>query len=396
MPSPLASRWSLDPEVTFLNHGSYGAAPRAVLEVQAELRSRMEKEPVRFFQRDLQGLVDDAVARLGAFVGSPVDDIGPVSNATSGVNAVLRSLEFQAGDELVVTDHAYPACRNAVEFVAHRWGARVVVVKLPLASPGAPETADRIIEAVSERTRLVLISHVTSPTAVVIPVAEIVARLDAVGVDTLVDGAHAPGMVPVDVAAIGAAYYAGNCHKWMCAPKGAGFLYVRPDRQDRVVPAVISHGYTGSDNRRSRHRQLFDWVGTDDPTALLSVPAAIDALAAMVPGGWDEVRARNHTLVLAGRAAVADELAGLLREPLPPDSAVGSMAAIPLPDGTDRTEPPTDRDPLQDRLWESHRIEVPIIAWPHWPHRVIRISAQLYNDPSQYEQLGAALGAELA
>jgi isopenicillin-N epimerase len=159
-----------------------------------------------------------------------------------------------------------------------------------------------------------------------------------------------------------------------------------------VVPAVISHGFAGLDDGRSRHRRLFDWVGTDDPTALLSVPAAIDAMAAMVPGGWEEVRDRNHTLVLAGRAMVAAALEDVVSTPLPVDAVIGSMAAISLPD---TSEPPADRDPLQDRLWEAHRIEVPIIVWPRWPHRVVRPSAQLYNDVAQYERLSAALRSEL-
>jgi isopenicillin-N epimerase len=227
----------------------------------------------------------------------------------------------------------------------------------------------------------------------VLPIGDVVARLDALGVDTLVDGAHAPGMVPLEVAGLGAAYYTGNCHKWICAPKGAGFLYVRPDRQDRVVPAVISHGYAAPDDHRSRHRRLFDWVGTDDPTALLAVPAAIEAVGGMVPGGWEEVRDRNHRLVLQGREATATALGELLPSPLPDDTVIGSMAAIPLPA---TTEPRAERDPLQNRLWEAYGIEVPIIAWPRWPHRVVRISAQLYNTPAQYERLGAALRSELS
>jgi isopenicillin-N epimerase len=252
--------------------------------------------------------------------------------------------------------------------------------------PAGSSVTGVILNAVSPRTRLVLVSHVTSPTAVILPVDEIVAQLNARGIDTLVDGAHAPGMIPLDVRTIGAAYYAGNCHKWMCAPKGAGFLYVRPDRQDRVVPAVISHGYSSAPGARSRHRQLFDWTGTDDPTALLAVPDAIDVLANMVSGGWDEVRRRNRDMVLAGRelivAALDDDSA------TPPDDVIGSMASIPL---RDTTEPPAERDALEDWLWGEHRIEVPIVAWPAWPHRVVRISAQLYNARGDYERLAEAL-----
>lgn len=388
--SPLASHWTLDPEITFLNHGSFGACPRVVLEEQTRLRARMEAEPVRFFLRELEPLMDAALAAVGAFVGADPDDLAFVSNASSGVNAVLRSLVFAPGDELLTTDHAYNACRNALDHVAARAGARVVVAKLPFPLASADETIAPIVAAVTPRTKLCLLDAITSPTGLVLPTARIVRALADRGVDTLVDGAHAPGMIPLDLRALGAAYFTGNCHKWVCAPKGAAILHVRRDRQDGLVPTVVSHGANSPRTDRSRFRLLFDWTGTIDPTAALCIPAALRTVASLVPGGWPEVMAKNHALALRAR----DILCAALRVPPPaPDDMIGSLAAVPLPD-----TPPNERtshsllttDVLQDALF-TQGIEVPIIPWPGPPRRLVRVSAQLYNTPAQYEALGALL-----
>ena len=381
--------WALDPEVVFLNHGSFGACPRAVLEEQDRIRLRMERQPVQFFVRDLEGLLDTARAELAAFLHAPSTDIAWVPNATSGVNAVLRSLSLAPGDELLTTDHEYNACRNALEYVAGRTGARVVVARIPFPLADADQAVDAILEGAGARTRLALIDHVTSQTGLVLPIARIVAALAGRGIDTLVDGAHAPGMLDLRLADIGAAYYTGNCHKWLCAPKGAGFLYVHPDRQSEIRPVAISHGANSPRQDRSRFLQEFDWVGTDDPSPMLCVPAAIRFMGSLLPGGWPALRAHNRALTLDGRR----ELAEVLGIDLPsPDTMIGSLAALPLPDGA--MEPPKSAmyaDPLQDELLRRWRIEVPIIPWPEVPHRLIRISAQIYNDPTQYRLLAEAL-----
>lgn len=377
-------QWLLDPGVTFLNHGAFGACPRTVLEVQAEWRARLERQPLQFLVRELEGYLDAARGALAEFAGAEADDLVFVPNATSGVNTVLRSLVFKPGDEILVTNHAYNACRNALDFTAERAGAQVFVAKIPFPFRDADEIAGAVLECVTPRTRLALIDHVTSPTGVILPVARLVAELDRRGVDTLVDGAHAPGMVPLELSRLGAAYYTGNCHKWLCAPKGAALLHVRRDRQELIRPLTISHGANSARKDRSRFLLEFGWQGTFDPSACLSVPAAIRFVASQMPGGWPEVMARNRALALAARKILCAALqAG---EPCPKEF-IGSLAAVPLPDSA-----PVG---LQDLLWTRHRIEVPVVPWPSPPGCLLRISAHLYNSLPQYESLAAAVQEEL-
>jgi isopenicillin-N epimerase len=383
-----AKDWAFEPGIRFLNHGSFGACPRVVLERQSELRAQLEAQPVEFFVRRLEGLLDEARAELARFLGADPEGLAFVSNATQGVNTVLRSLALEPGDELLVTDHEYNACRNALDVCAERSGARVVVARLPFRGATPDALVERILERVGARTRLALIDHVTSPTALVLPAARLVRELAARGVETLVDGAHAPGMVPLALDALGAAYYTGNCHKWLCAPKGAAFLYVRADRRVDTRPLAISHGANAATGRRSRFRNEFDWTGTLDPTPWLCVPTALGYLESRLPGGMDALRRHNHALVLRGRDILCRALA---LEPPVPDELIGSMAALPLPDGDARPTGPLYSDAEQERIWREHRIEVPIAPWPTPPARLLRISAQLYNEPADYEALAEAL-----
>jgi len=389
----LADRWTLDPSVVFLNHGSFGACPREVLEHQAALRAEMEAEPVRFLSRELDGRLDQARAALAEFLGADPDDLGFVPNATSGVNAVLRSHAFAAGDELLTTDHAYNACRNALEYVAERMGARVVVVPVPFPVASPEAIVDGVLARVTPRTRLALIDHVTSPTGIVLPVARLCAELGARGVEVLVDGAHAPGMVELDLPALGATYYSGNCHKWLCAPKGSAFLWVRPERRADVRPLTISHGANRKKPGRSRFRMEFDWTGTSDPTAWLTVPAAIACVGGMLPGGWPAVMAHNHALAVEARRLLC---AATGTPPACPDTMLGSLASVILPDGAATDVVWSRPDPLQARLFDQWHIEVPVMSWPAPPRRLIRVSAQLYNAREQFARLAEALGKELA
>ena len=372
-----AALWGLDPEIAYLNHGSFGACPQAVHAAQAALRSEMEREPCDFLSLTLGARLDAARNELASFLGADPADLAFVSNATAGVNAVLRSLEFEAGDELLVTTHTYAACRKTVDFVARRSGARVVTAVLPFPCADEEQIVEAVVNSASARTRLALIDHVTSPTALILPVQRLIRELAARGIDSLVDGAHAPGMVPLDLAALGAAYYTGNAHKWLCAPKGAAFLHVRRDRQAGVHPNVISHGLAAGFHAE------FDWTGTVDPTPWLCIPQALRYIGGLCPGGWPEVMDRNHRLALEARGLL---LARLAAKAAAPDRMIGSMASIALP-ACATTGASPDPQALHDWL-RARGVE----AWLH-PHPVplLRISAQLYNRLDQFERLATLL-----
>jgi isopenicillin-N epimerase len=389
----LAGHWPLDPKVVFLNHGSFGACPAAVLEHQSQLRAELEAEPVRFLSRELDDRLDVARAALARFLGADADDLAFVTNATSGVNAVLRSRAWSAGDELLTTDHVYRACRNALDYVAAHGGARVVVAPLPFPLASPDEVVDAVLARVTPHTRLALLDHVTSPTALVMPIERLIAELTRRGVEVLVDGAHAPGMVPLDLNALGATYYSGNCHKWLCAPKGSAFLWTRRDRQPDVRPLTISHGATATYPGRSRFRMEFDWTGTSDPTAWLTVPKAIDYVGSLLPGGWPAVMARNRALALQAGQLIGEAVG---TKPPCPESMIGSMAPILLPDGAREGIAWRRPDPIQARLFDGSGIEVPVMSWPAPPRRHVRISAQLYNDRAHYARLADVLTRELA
>jgi len=380
-PAPLGldllSHWLLDPDVSFLNHGCFGATPRAVLEAQTAWRRRIERRPVELLDRRRDALLAEAKLAVGEFIGAAAVDFGFVTNATGGVNAVLRSLRLGAGDELVMTDHVYSACRQTIRFIERESGATSIEAEVPFPVECPDEIVACIAGALSDRTRLVLVDHIASSTAVIFPVRRIIELCRDRGIDVLVDGAHAPGMVELDVAGLGAAYYTGNLHKWVCAPKGAAFLWVRPDRQAGIHPNTISHFLDeGLSNE-------FNWQGTRDITAWLCVP---DSIEFMRQFGWDNVRRHNHAMAVW----VQSMLSRLWAVPAstPPDgSMLGSMATLPLPGGVRARF--ADPDAFQARLYDQHRIEVPIIEFKDrwW----IRVSCQVYNEPGQYERLGEAV-----
>ena len=386
--------WLLEEGVLHLNHGSFGATPASVLEAQQRVRSRMEANPTKYFLGgDYQRELDSARRAVAGFVGG--DEAGTVfvNNVTEGVNAVLRSLEpaLRSGDEILVTDHEYNACRNAAEVSASRTGARVATVRVPFPIESPQQAVDSVLAAVTDRSRILLIDAVTSATGLVMPVAEIAAAVEP-DVRVLVDAAHAPGMIDFDVAALGASYVTANCHKWMCSAKGAGFLWVRDDRRDDVHHSVISHGHNGGwPSGGGRLHAQFDWTGTDDPSAWLTVPAALNAVAAMHPDGWPGVRRTIQELCLSGRRILLDALE---IDPPAPDDMIGAIASVPVP--------PADHsgtgifDPLMAALERHHRMQVSVFTWPAPPERLLRISAHLYNDESQYRRLAEALVTELS
>ncbi len=375
----LAFHWCLDPSVVYLNHGSFGACPSAVLDYQAALRLEMEREPVDFLVAKLPARLNAARETLAAFLGAAAADLAFVTNATAGVNAVLRSLSLRAGDELLLTNLSYAACRKTADFVAQRSGARVVVARLPFPCRDDEELIAPILSAVTPRTRLALLDHVTSPTALILPVARLVREFEARGVDTLVDGAHAPGMVPLALSELGASYYTGNAHKWLCAPKGAAFLHVRRDRQENLHPNVISHGYPAG------FRAEFDWTGTFDPTPWLCIPESLRFMGALLPGGWPAVMSANRNLVLQARALFLDSIG--IDAPCP-QSMVGSMASLPIAQASAGS--PAERldyKGLHD-WFRARGVETWLYADPV---PLLRLSAQLYNDLDQFKLLARLL-----
>lgn len=369
--------WALDDSIHFLNHGSYGATPKVVLEKQRALRDRLESEPVRFMGRELEPLLDESRRALAAFVGAPETELVFVNNATTGINAVLRSLDFAEGDELLTTSHGYNACMNVLRFVAERTGAKLVVAEVPFPVHDANVLRSAVLEQVTARTKLVLLDQITSPTALIFPIDELVKELEGAGIHVLVDAAHAPGHVPLNLTKTGASFTTGNLHKWVCAPKGAAFLHVRGDLQSRIRPPVISHGANSKRTDRSRFHLEFDWVGTADPTAVLCVPTALDFMGSLLPGGWPALMAKNHADVVAGRTALLEALD--LESPCAPD-LLGAMASIVVP------HPPAG---LADRLFHEFRIEVPVI--PFAGKTLVRISAQRHVRPGDVPALIDAL-----
>jgi isopenicillin-N epimerase len=389
MPSRLLEYWGLDRTVNFLNHGSFGACPTAVLNHQSVLRARIERQPVQFFLRDIYELIDDARSHLAQFLDAKSSNLVFVRNATEGINAVLRSISLEAGDEILITNHGYPACKNVVDHVAKRHGARVVVAEFGFRDLTPASVHQTIMNFVTKRTKVALIDHVTSPTGIVLPVETLVPALESAGVMTLVDGAHGPGMLDLSMTDLNPSFYVGNLHKWVCAPKGAAFLYLRDDRQEGIHPATISHGYSlsGKVLGRSITHLEFDWTGTQDPTAWLCVPKAIDFMAHLYEGGWPAIRARNRQLVLEAR----QHLALVLGVDIPTtNEMIGHLAALPIPP-SDEPVSHLYGTPFQDRLLNEFGIEVPIVPWPQTPHRLVRVSAALYNDFDDYIALGQAL-----
>ena len=380
--------WGLKPGTVFLNHGSFGACPKPVLELQARLRGEMEAEPVQFLWRRYEERLEPARRTLAKFVGANSRDMVFVTNATTGINGVVRSLKLKRGDELLTTSLDYNACRNVLVEAARKAGAKVVVADIPFPLGSADEIIEAIVRAATPRTRLALVDHVTSNTALVLPLRQIIRTLEARGVDTLVDGAHAPGMLPLNLRDLRPAYYTANLHKWVCAPKGAAFLYVREDRQAGLQPAVISHGNNRARPGFTAFQDRFDWTGTFDPTAWLCVPEAIRWMGELLPGGWRALRERNHQLAVQARKILCERLDVA---PPCPEQMLGALATIPLPDRFQARPPSGKIDAEQLALYDRYGIEVPLFRFGKPERRWLRVSTQIYNSLADYEYLVDAL-----
>ena len=376
--------WNLSPGVRHLNHGSFGAVPGPVSAAQAEWRSRWEANPTGFVHRELIPGLERSRMDLARFLGVNPDGIGFVRNASLGVAAVARSHadRLRPGDEIVMTNHEYNAVRQTFEFSVARSGAHIREVEVPFPIRDSGEVTELILGAVSPRTRLVVVDHVTSPTGLVLPIEDIISELEP-DIPVLVDGAHGPGQVALDLDSLGASWYTGNLHKWVCAPKGSAFLHTREDRRDQTYPTVISHAWNAHSNgSSSRYRALFDWTGTDDFSSWLAIPDALSVVGGLHSEGWPGVLARNRYLALRARQLVCD---GVGIDIPAPDSMVGSMFGVPLSAaaGSDTGEllSPLNRE-LLDRGFETV-----VSIWPSWPQQVLRLSCHLYNELEEYDAL---------
>ncbi len=375
----LRSQFLLDPNVVFLNHGSFGATPRPVFDVYQEWQRRLERQPVQFIANQLPEHLAASRQILGKYLHAEPDNLVYIPNATYGLNIVARSLNLGTQDEVLTTDHEYGACMHVWQFLSQKHGFQIAQqhIPLPLASP--EEIVDQFWRGVTAKTRVIYLSHITSATALRFPVEAICKRAREAGILTLIDGAHAPGQIPLNLQQIGADFYFGNAHKWLCSPKGAAFLYANPNKQHLIEPLVVSWGWgeNRSHNFGSDFLDYLQILGTDDMSAYLSVPAAIEF---QEQNGWTAVRPQCHELVKQAMRRIGDLTS--LPSPYPDDSYYHQMAIAPLP-------PTIDLPAFKARLYAEHRVEVPCTEWQG--HQFIRVSVQGYNTQQDIDSLIEAL-----
>ena len=392
MPTPLIEHWNLEPARIFLNHGSFGACPEFVLKEQRKWQDQMESEPVRFFEDEMPLLLKKSRDALADFLSCSSEDLAFIPNATTGVNTILRSLIFSEDDEILVPDHAYQACRNAIDFVARRWGANVVTVSIPFPIDGPETVVDLMMDAATEKTKLVMIDTVTSPTGLRMPFEELTSLFEARGIEVLLDAAHGIGMIPLHLDELGASYVTSNCHKWLCAPKGTAFLHVRSDKQHKIQPLTISHGHTFPLGATTRFRHEFDWTGTQDVSGWCTIPNVIQGMGDLIEGGWPAIMQHNHDLAIEGRNLICKTLG--IEAPCP-DAMIACISTLQLPGEPLPLEIMHEPDPLHEILSSKYNIQVPVWSWPSPAGRYLRISAQLYNTIEEYQLLANALKIEL-
>lgn len=371
LPLPeIASQFNLRRDITFLNHGSFGATPREVLAAYRYWQDELESEPVHFFGRRRLGHLADARQALGQYVNCHADDVVYVPNITYAMNIVINSLRFGPDDEILTTNHEYGAINNTWNYHLGRYGGKLVTVDIPLPIEDEATVVDRIWSAVTPNTKAISISHISSPTALILPIAEIIKRARQAGILSIIDGAHVPGHIALDLTELDPDFYAANCHKWLCAPKGAGFLYARRDKQDMLEPFVCSWNLSRRIDEMPRFVNLFENVGTNDPSPWLAVPAAIQFHA---KHNWPAVRAACHDLASQVRQEIA-QITGM--QPISDESQTwwNQMALCPVPNG-----------PNYQRLWDEFAIEIPIVEWQG--NTYLRAAFQAYNTPNDGDRL---------
>ncbi len=374
-----ADEFMLRPGISFLNHGSFGACPKPVFETFQTWQRKLEEQPVEFLGRQISHLLADARVRVAAYLNTQPDRLVFVPNATFGVNIIAHSLDLKPGDEVLGTNHEYGACERAWIFNGRRTGARYVTQPITLPVESADDVVEQFWAGVNERTKVIFLSHITSPTALILPVAEICRRAREHGILTVIDGAHAPGQIDLALDEIGADFYTGNCHKWLCSQRPSGFLYARPEVQQLLHPLVVSWGWEPNEPFLEPFQYMFEWMGTFNPATFLSIPAAIDF---QTERNWPAVRAACHELLLDA----SERIAALSGKPqISPDTTEwwSQMRTIPLPD--------CDLRVLKDRLWDEHQIEVPLVGWGGGHY--VRVSIQCYNGPNDVDRLVEGLKA---
>ena len=386
--SEMSKHWRLNEKTVFLNHGSYGATPTIVLNEQKRWQLLLEKDPVKFFEDIAPKALIESRKAIANLVNCDYEDLALIENATSGVNIILRSLKFEEGDEIIVPNHAYQACRNTIDYVAEKSGAVVVTCDIPFPIQGNQIIIDNIMKCVTENTKLAMIDTVTSPTGLLMPFEELVGLLESKGVNVLLDAAHGIGMIPLDIEKIGASYTTSNCHKWLCAPKGSAFLHVRKDLQSLIHPLTISHGMTTPLGNSTRFRHEFDWTGTRDVSAWCTLPFVIDEFSKLVGMNWNEIMTHNRKLVIKGRNIICEKLSII---PPCPENMISSIATIKISSKQVSITDLYEIDPLHEKLLEDYNIQVPVWSWPNPQGRYIRISAQIYNNEDEYKYLANIL-----
>lgn len=379
----MKSLFMLDPDLVFLNHGSFGACPKPVFETYQQWQRELERNPVNFLARRSGELLAEAKGHLARYLGIASDDLVFLTNATSGVNIVARSLPLKKGDEILTTDHEYGACSNTWNYVCQHTGARYLQIPVPLPFR-SEDFADLIWSGVTDRTRVIFLSHITANTALIFPVSELCRRARSAGILTLIDGAHAPGHIQLNLARLGADFYTGNCHKWLCAPKGSAFLYARSEHHTLLDAPVISWGYcpeetwrTGYEafSGRTQLERKFQWQGTRDIAAMLSVPAAIEFQA---KHNWELVSQDCHDLAVQTLHEICN-ITGF--PPISRDDDFGQMVAIPVP--------PINLDKLEEDLLQLYKIEIPVTGYRNW--LFVRLSVQAYNTVGNMDKLIEAI-----
>lgn len=389
--SKYAEHWMLDRNTVFLNHGSFGGCPIPVLNKQTEYRNRMEQEPVKFMITELEDLLWKNKEQLAAFVGAKAKDLVFVPNATYGVNTVMNNLELKEGDEILTHNHAYGACWNAVQFYAEKSKAKLVIAEIPFPIKSEDDLVEAFMKGVTPKTKFAMIDHVTSATGIIFPVKKLTAALHERRIEVLIDGAHAPGMLDLNIDEIGAEYYTGNCHKWICSPKGSALLHVREDKQKNFRSLIVSHTYDKKVGEKLWSSHFF-WPGTSDYTAYACIGDSIDFMGSVM-GDWKTLRKHNHDLIVEGRKLLLNALGA---EAPCPENMLGSLATVPLP--IPFKAPETNFNyihPFWQKLMNEYHIQTPVFGWsrtnPRW---WLRIAGQAYNSIEQIQYLAEVLKKE--